>query len=74
MDVRIGIRESARELNIESDMSASEIETAVANALNSPSAVLRLVDSKGRTYLVPAASLAFVEIGVEETRRVGFVA
>jgi hypothetical protein len=74
MDVRIGIRESARELNIESNLSASEIEQAVASALGSTDGILKLIDSKGRTYLVPAATLAFVEIGVEETRRVGFVA
>ena len=74
MDLRIGIRETSRELNIESDMSASEIEQAVSSALASANGVLKLVDNKGRTYLVPSASLAFVEIGVEETRRVGFVA
>ena len=74
MDLRIGIRETSRELNIESDMSASEIEQAVSSALASANGVLKLVDNKGRTYLVPAASISFVEIGVEETRRVGFVA
>ncbi|MEY4000870.1 MAG: hypothetical protein RLZZ626_1225 [Actinomycetota bacterium] len=74
MDVRIGIRESARELNIESDQSAAVIEEAVATAVASDGGILKLTDSKGRTYLVPAASISFVEIGVEETRRVGFVA
>lgn len=74
MDVRIGIRESARELIIESDQSAALIEDAVASAVASSGGILKLNDSKGRTYLVPAASISFVEIGVEETRRVGFVA
>ena len=34
--------------------------------------VLSLQDEKGRTVLVPATAVAFVEIGAEESRRVGF--
>ena len=30
--------------------------------------------SKGNAYLVPTAGIAFVEVGTEESRRVGFVA
>ncbi|MGO2031181.1 MAG: DUF3107 family protein [Glutamicibacter ardleyensis] len=29
-------------------------------------------DPKGREVLVPAAGIAYVEVGPEETRRVGF--
>jgi hypothetical protein len=36
--------------------------------------VLKLSDDKGTVYVVPAAALAYVEIGSEESRRVGFVA
>ena len=32
-----------------------------------------LAGSKGKTYLVPTASLAYVEVGSDENRRVGFV-
>jgi hypothetical protein len=31
-------------------------------------------DSKGTSYIVPTASLAYIELGTEESRRVGFVA
>jgi hypothetical protein len=31
-------------------------------------------DVKGNTYIVPTAGIAFVEVGTEESRRVGFVA
>jgi hypothetical protein len=30
-------------------------------------------DSKGNSYLIPTAGLAYVELGTEELRRVGFV-
>jgi len=36
--------------------------------------VLQLVDNKGRVFVVPTDALAYVEIGEEETRRVGFIA
>ena len=38
------------------------------------SGVLELEDNKGRHYLIPAAALAYVEMGVEDKRRVGFIA
>ena len=47
---------------------------AVAAALASPTGHLKLTDDKGKTYIVPTASLGFIEVGNEESRRVGFVA
>ncbi|MFM6963480.1 MAG: DUF3107 domain-containing protein [Micrococcales bacterium] len=74
MEVRIGIRETARELTFESAQAASEIEQAVASALTGSTKVLTLSDNKGRKFVVPTDSLAYVEIGAEESRRVGFIA
>ncbi|WP_127793866.1 DUF3107 domain-containing protein [Agromyces sp. LHK192] len=74
MDVRIGIQNSPRELGFESSQTAAEIEQAVAAALSGQAALLKLADEKGTTYVVPAAALAYVEIGSEESRRIGFVA
>ena len=73
MDVRIGIQNSPRELSFETSQSAAEVEQAVAAALAGQSALLKLADSKGTMYVVPAAALAYVEIGTEESRRIGFV-
>lgn len=73
MDIRIGIQNSPREIAFDSNSSATEIESAISTALAAHS-VIRLTDVKGSVYLVPADSLAYVEIGTEETRRVGFVA
>jgi hypothetical protein len=74
VDVRIGIQNSPRELSFETSQSAAEVEQAVASALAGQSTVLKLSDDKGAVYVVPAAALAYVEIGSEESRRVGFVA
>ena len=74
MDVKIGIRNSARELAFESDQSAKGVEAAVAAALEAGAKVLKLTDSKGRLFVVPTEALAYVEIGAEEVRRVGFIA
>lgn len=74
MDIRIGMINSGRELTFSSDETADAIAKKVDNALSSDGASLSLTDSKGATYIVPTAALAYVEIGTEEARRVGFVA
>lgn len=74
MDIRIGIINSPRELSFETDQSAAEIEKLVAAALGGGSEVIRLVDDKGRIFLIPVATFAYIEVGSEKSRRVGFVA
>lgn len=74
MDIRIGITNTGRELSFESSESAESIKTTVASALDQGASHLSFTDVKGNSYLVPTANLAFVEVGSEETRRVGFVA
>lgn len=74
MDVKIGVRNSSREISFESSQSPAEVEAAVASALEAGAKVLKLADSKGRLFVVPTDALAYVEIGAEEQRRVGFIA
>lgn len=71
MEIRIGVQNATREVVLESTQSAAEVEETVAAALGS-GGVLRLTDEKGRTVLVPSATVGYVEIGAEESRRVGF--
>ena len=73
MDIRIGITNSPREINLESSQSSAEVEGIVTAALASDSKFFRLVDQKGNVYLVPLATFGYLEIGSEESRRVGFV-
>ena len=74
MDIRIGIINSPRELSFESDQPASEIEKSVSTALESDAKLIRLVDDKGRVFLVPVDTFAYIEVGSETSRRIGFVA
>lgn len=74
MDIRIGIANSPREIAFESSQTSSEVEKIVSDAISSEAKLVKLTDGKGNTYVVPIASLAYLEIGSEESRRVGFVA
>jgi len=74
VDISIGINNSPREINFESAQSASEVETIIAEALNSDAKYVSLRDAKGKLYIVPTTALAYVELGEEESRRIGFVA
>ncbi|TBN57318.1 DUF3107 domain-containing protein [Glaciihabitans arcticus] len=74
MDIRIGIANSPREINFESSQTAQEVEQVVATALEKGDTFIRLLDNKGKLYIVPVVSFAYIEVGSESTRRVGFVA
>ena len=73
MEVRIGIQNSAREIGFESSESPADVRGAVTEAIEKGSSHLSFTDADGRLYVVPLASLGYVEIGSEKTRRVGFV-
>jgi hypothetical protein len=71
VEVKIGVQYAARELQLESNQTADEVEQAVAAALKN-GGLLTLVDDHGRRIVVPADRLAYVEIGEQVERRVGF--
>ena len=70
-NVRVGISDSNHLVQVESTLSAAEIQAAVNNALAKKEA-LELVDSKGLTTIIPADKIAFVEYGEAQERKVGF--
>lgn len=74
MELRIGILHTPRELSFETDATAAEIEQLIADAAAAGSPVVRFTDDRNRVFLVNREQLAFVEIGEETQRRVGFVA
>lgn len=74
MEIRIGIANTGRELNFETNESADDVKKSIAAALDSASTHVTFADNKGNSYIVPTAGLAYVELGSEESRRVGFVA
>jgi Protein of unknown function (DUF3107) len=72
VEVKIGIAESQRELVVSSDQSADEVAQLVDTALADGGGLLRLVDEKGRRFVVRSNQIAYVEIAPEDGRRVGF--
>ncbi|HLK44092.1 MAG TPA: DUF3107 domain-containing protein [Thermoleophilia bacterium] len=72
MEIKIGVQHAARELSLESDLSAEEAEKIVSAALTGKNSLLVLSDEKGRKVIVPTDRLAYVEIGEPTSRRVGF--
>ncbi|MDT5136148.1 MAG: hypothetical protein QOG19_3028 [Mycobacterium sp.] len=72
MEVKIGITDSPRELVFSSAQTPTEVEELVDAALRDGSGLLSLNDERGRRFLISAARIAYVEIGVADARRVGF--
>ena len=72
--VRIGIANTGRELSFETSEASDAVKKSVADALDAKASHLNFTDVKGNSYLVPTATLAYIEFGTEESRRVGFVA
>ena len=73
MEVKIGIHSVPRELVVETDTPAEEVERLLSAALEKGEhAVFGLSMAKGGRVLVPAGKIAYVEFGGAEARRVGF--
>ena len=75
MEIRIGVIQNPKEIEIDLG-EAGDRDTLlkdIENALGQEGAVIWLTDRRGRTVGVPAAKVAYVEVGSDvEERRVGF--
>lgn len=71
MEIKIGIQNVAREVTLESKLSAAEVLKRYAKAHES-GGLLQLEDDKGRTVVIPAAQVGYLEVGTEQSRQVGF--
>jgi hypothetical protein len=75
VEVRIGIIQAPKELDIElaSEVTQEEILAKIEAAFAATDGVVWLTDKRGRQVGVPAARIAYVEIGTQdEARKVGF--
>ena len=75
MDVRIGITQAPREIEVElaDNISADELTAKIDDAVDRSAGMLWLTDKRGRRIGVPAAKLAYIELDTAtESRRVGF--
>jgi hypothetical protein len=72
VEVKIGVQQAQRELIVEVQESAEEIEKHVSEVLSSGEGVITLTDVKGRRVVVPGTKVAYVEIGTGVAGTVGF--
>jgi hypothetical protein len=75
VDVRIGIVQSAKELEVElgDDADRDAVIADIESSLSRDEGVLWLTDRKGRRVAVPVSKVAYVEVGAPtQVRRVGF--
>jgi hypothetical protein len=71
VEVKIGIQSAPRELIVETESDADDIEAALKAAI-ADSGVLAVATAKGGRVLVPADKIAYLEFGDAQARRVGF--
>lgn len=77
MDVRIGVTNTMREIDLDLDdaLDREELKERIETALATEDGVLWLADRKGREVAVPSGKVAYVEIGSPADRRsIGFSA
>jgi hypothetical protein len=75
VDVRIGVTQAPREINIElsDDADRDDVKSRIEAALGGASDVLWITDKRGKDVAVPSAKIAYVELGSPDSdRRIGF--
>ena len=72
MEVRIGVKGAPRELVLDSNQSADDIQKTIDVALKDGAPTVTLTDDKGRRVVVATDKLAYIEIAESEGRKVGF--
>ena len=71
MEIKVGIQHVAREITVETEETAADVEQNLLKALADDS-ILTLTDAKGRKVLIPVDKIAYVDLGQEHVRPVGF--
>ncbi len=71
MEIKIGIQDVARELTVETDTTAAQVEKDLAKAL-ADNGLLTLSEGKGRKVMIPVAKIAYLDLGQDKARPVGF--
>lgn len=71
VEIKVGIQYVNREVVVETDETAAQVEKSFADAVADGS-VLTLNDARGRKVMIPGDKIAYIELGEENARRVGF--
>ncbi|TDD75345.1 DUF3107 domain-containing protein [Actinomadura rubrisoli] len=72
MQVRIGVQFVPKELVVDTEQSADEVQHALAEALAAERGVFVLKDRRNGRVVIPADRVGYLEITEEEGRSVGF--
>lgn len=74
MEVRIGVTQSIKEIEVElEDADREKTLAEITATVGTGEGVLWLTDKRGRTVGIPASKVAYIEVGsAAEERRVGF--
>src|SRR5690606_8615436 len=74
VQVRIGVQNVPKELVVETDLSADEIQNALPEALSRPGGIFALQHRRAGRIVVPGERVGYLELSEDEQRSVGFVA
>jgi hypothetical protein len=75
VDVRIGVTQAPREINIElaDDADRADLKSRIEAALAGERDVLWITDKRGKDVGIPSAKIAYIELGSPDgDRRIGF--
>lgn len=74
MDIRIGVVQSAKEIELDlgDKADAAKLAKEIESVIGDEEKILWLTDRKGRRVGIPARRIAYVELIPHEDRRVGF--
>ncbi|MDR2897010.1 MAG: DUF3107 domain-containing protein [Propionibacteriaceae bacterium] len=71
MEIKIGVRQVAREISLDIAGSAQELLSDYNNARQSETPLL-LTDANGHQVMIPVEAIGYIEFGQEHARPVGF--
>ena len=71
MEVKIGVQHAARELVVDTNEDADQLEQRLEAAV-AEGAVFTLTDQRGRKVIIPVRGIAYVELGGSHGGQVGF--
>src|SRR5687767_2072762 len=73
VEVKVGIQHVSREIVVESTESATDVEKELLSSMAiGGDGVFTLSDERGRKVLIPVSKIAYVDLGEENARHVGF--
>jgi hypothetical protein len=71
VEIKVGIQHVNREIVLEASNTAADIEKHLTEAMEG-NGLFTLSDQRGRKVLIPVAKIAYVDLGEENARHVGF--